>query len=466
MKKKLPGFVILIIIVSILTISSTLLLLSSCENEIGGSTFINPNIITTNSGNAFLTYQKDTGDTVTTYVQKLGIDGEFLWEENGMELYSESSIFSVDSMLVSSDNNSTIILWEQSGSIMAQKIDSNGNLLWEAVNIPISGMDPGEKAISDGSGGVIIAWLHNSDLYLQRINNQGKILWATESLLTNIYFFDISGDNSGNVFIVTEDNSFNVCAQKVDSTGNLAWANSGTLLSAQDKPGAGMSKIVSNDGGGAVITWICSTRNENKAGYSNPEIYAQRLDTDGNILWQTGGIPVCVSQGDEAIGAAEPRIIDSKNGSVIILWRNNLSIYTQRIDADGNPLWADNGVEIWNGGNIQGGANTNIVSDNNGGLIVVWCYTPEGSYTDNDMVIRTQRVSIDGQKLWGKDGVKFSNDSTNYSYLPLIAQNGNGGIIAVWEAGRNVNDTDSSYMQEISSDGELLWGDGGIKISN
>jgi hypothetical protein len=445
---------------------SSLFMLTGCPSAPSFIRIGDPSVIINGADEAILTYQvQDTVNTGVAYMQKLGTDGEFLWEGKGVILNTNSiTSYSHGILLVNSDNNCTISVWPYFDIITAQKVDSNGNLLWDTVDISTSGMDPGEKAVSDGFGGVIIAWLHNSDLYLQRIDSQGNVLWPSDSLLSNIYFFDISGDDSGNVFLVTEDNSFNVCAQKVDSTGNIAWADDGTLLSTQDKPGVGMSKIISDGESGAIITWICEMRNEDTAGIASQDVYAQRIDADGNIMWQTGGVPVYMTQGDEVVPTFEPRIIASENGSVIILWRNNLSIYGQRIDADGNILWEDNGVEIWGGGNIQGGANTNVVSDNNGGLIVVWCYTPEGSYTDDDMIIHAQRVSIDGQNLWGEDGIKFSNDSTNYSHLPLITQYGNGGIIAVWEAGRSVNDTGSAYMQKISFDGNLLWGDGGIKL--
>ncbi len=465
MRKFKPHILVLLtIIFSILIFPSTLLLLPSCKGGIINLNFTNPNIITNNSGESFLTYQIISEDTTNIYVQRLDSEGNFIWKDKGTFLYSQSGIVYNKPLLLESDNDSIIILCVKSDNISVKKIDSNGNLLWDTDDISTSGIASSEKVISDDSGGVVIAWLHNSNLYIQRIDSQGNILWYADHLLSNIYFFDISSDNQGNTFLVIEDKNFNVYTQKVDPAGTMDWDNNGALISTQDKPGVGMSKIVSDDDGSSVITWVCSTRNENKSSYSNPEVYAQKVDINGNILWQNGGVPVYTE--DEMTNISEPRIIASENGSTIIIWRNGLDLYGQRIDANGNILWEDNGIEIWSGGNIQGSANTNVVSDNNGGIIVVWCYTPEGSYTDNDMVIRAQRVSIDGQNLWGDEGVKFSNDSTNYSYLPLIAQYGDGGIIAVWEAGRNVNDTGSAYMQKISPDGELLWGDGGIKISN
>src|SRR3990172_8080162 len=47
-------------------------------------------------------------------------------------------------------------------------------------------------------------------------------------------------------------------------------------------------QIVSDGAGGAIITW-----HDLRSGSSNSDIYAQRIDADGNVQWAKDGIPVC-----------------------------------------------------------------------------------------------------------------------------------------------------------------------------
>jgi hypothetical protein len=347
-----------------------------------------------------------------------------------------------------------------------QKVDSEGHFLWGAGNIRITDGAYGLKVTSDSSDGVILVWFDgNSNLNIQRTDGQGTVLWKNNSL-ANTQFFDIDVDNSCNTFLVWEDKGFNVFVQKLDSSGKVFWPTNGMLVSESHGPGVGLSKVVSDGVGGAIAAWISGTRSEDKVGIIGQELYAQKVDTKYNTIWQTGGVPISVTpQGDRTVFAVEPRIISDANSGAIILWREMLSTYAQKIDADGNTHWERNGVQVWNGAGAQGNSSSSVVSDGNGGTIVVWCYTPPGSSTDKNMLIRTQRVTSYSQKSWGNDGIPLSNTSPGYSFLPLISQDGQGGIIAAWAAGKNIHNAGSSYVQRVSADGKLLWGENGINLA-
>ena len=75
-----------------------------------------------------------------------------------------------------------------------------------------------------------------------------------------------------------------------------------------------------------------------------------------------------------------PQICSDGAGGVIITWKDNRSgdfdIYSQRIDAKGNKLWADEGVIICQDPDKQ--SSPEIISDGDGGAIILWA---NGSYT-------------------------------------------------------------------------------------
>ena len=77
-------------------------------------------------------------------------------------------------------------------------------------------------------------------------------------------------------------------------------------------------------------------------------LYAQQLDFSGNPLWTADGIII----NNASEGQFRPKIISDENGGAIIVWAKNgggfygYDLYAQRIDANGNLLWNPNGVAI------------------------------------------------------------------------------------------------------------------------
>jgi len=455
----------LVLMISVLFAS--LITMTGCPGPLSFSGIRNPNVMVDGAGNSIVSYQVNEGETQITCIQKLGTNGEFQWVGKGITLYSEqvtSEGGGASALLVNSDNNSAILVWAQTDSIWTQKIDSEGHFLWGAGNVRVTSGTYILKAISDGLSGVVMAWSDDHDnLYLQRIDSQGNLLWSVNKPLIQTRPFDISCDGSGNTFLVWEDRDFNVLVQKLGSTGKLSWPSDALLLSDLHGPGVGMSRVMSDGAGGAIVVWIHGIRSENKVGITGHELYAQRIDSNGSILWQAGGVPVCTAaEGDRTVIAIEPRLVADESSGTIILWREMMSVYAQKVDANGNTLWAKNGIQIWNEEGAQGNTSSSVVSDDSGGAIVVWCYTPAGSATDRNIVLRAQRVSSDGQKLWGNNGILLSMTSPGYSFLPLISQDGHGGVIAAWAAGKNIHNAGLSYVQRVSAKGKLLWGNNGI----
>jgi len=444
-----------------------LLITTGCPGPLSFSGVRSPNVIADGDG-AIVVYQVKEKESRTTYLQKLDSNGKAIWGEKGVALYSEPGLSEgggISSSLVNSDNNSVILTWEESGCIWVQKVDATGRCLWGSGNVRIADGVHGLKVESDGANGIILTWSDgNKNLNFQRIDSQGNVLWKIDSLV-NTQFFDIDVDKSGNILVVWEDKGFNIFVQKLHPSGKTTWSTGGVPIS-ESRLGVGSSKVVSDGAGGAIVAWISGIRNKDGVGIASQELYAQRVDATGNIMWPPDGVPVSVATpGGRPVFSIEPRIISDASSGAVILWREMLSIYAQKIDVGGNALWTTNGVQIWNGMGAQGSASFSVVGDNAGGVIVVWCYTPPGSSTDNNMVVRAQRVTRDGQKAWDNDGLALSNSSPGFSFLPLISQDGHGGIIAAWAAGKNVHNASLSYVQKINAEGRVVWGENGIRLT-
>ena len=67
---------------------------------------------------------------------------------------------------------------------------------------------------------------------------------------------------------------------------------------------------------------------------------------------------------------ASPNIVSDGAGGAIVIWVDSGDIYAQRVNGSGNLLWATGGVAICTAPNTQ--SYSSIVSDGTGGAIIAW----------------------------------------------------------------------------------------------
>ena len=120
-----------------------------------------------------------------------------------------------------------------------------------------------------------------------------------------------------------------------------------------------------------------------------------------------------------------------------------LKVRAQRLDAFGSGQWPAGGINVCDLPTDQGRASAH--SDGNGGAVVTWLdsRTP--------WVLVSQRVTSDGERLWADGGVVLGPGIIPGSYGPNVISNGNGGTIVVREVG---TETQSSlFVHGIGADG-------------
>ena len=284
-----------------------------------------------------------------------------------------------------------------------------------AVNVPIcteagdqimESNGKNDSSISDGSGGAIIVWQDerdgNSDIYARRVDGFGNVLWTVDGVAictdseTQIYPLAVSDDSGGAIIVWQDerDGNWDIYAQRVDSGGALLWgtdpATDGVVVSSstfdQEYPLA-----VSDGSGGVVISWL-----DNRSG--NPDIYAQRVDASGTVLWASDA-PICTDPSDD-LNINSSHITSDGSGGAIIAWSDDPygNIHAQRVDASGNILWTG-GVAITSGVNNN---YPSIASDGSGGAFIIW-NAMRNAPTSWD--IYAQRIDSSGNTLWAADGI-------------------------------------------------------------
>jgi len=358
-------------------------------------------------------------------------------------------------------NGGAIIVWIdlRSGTnwdIYAQRININGVVQWATDGVPIctqTGNQSDPTIINDGSGGAIITWSdfrsgYKLDIYAQRIDPNGVALWTTDGVPVCIQdsrkeFPTITSDRKGGAIIAWDDtrnSNLDIYAQRINSTGEAIWATDGVPVCRQTDQQTKPS-IIYDRYGGAFITWE-DNRN------INSDIFAQRIDSNGMALWDSLGVAVCTQTNDQY----SPTITFDGNGGAIIAWTDirggidtHWDIYDQRIDSTGGIVWATDGLAVYTQTYSQNAPA--ITSDLRGGAIITWHDTRPPGPLD----IYAQRIDSTGVIKWATDGAPVCTEFHQQGD-PAIISDFRGGAIITWYDLRNDGWSDI-YASKITSDG-------------
>jgi hypothetical protein len=399
-------------------------------------------------GGAFIAWKDSRTGVPDIYIQRIDANGIIKWQLNGLPLCTNVADQSTPSITTDMQGG-VIVSWSDWRSnverdLYAQRIDSNGNIKWPldgAIVTNKPAREHNEKIISDGAGGAIIVWEQQSgsgwDIWAQHLNSSGLPMWQNGGIpvclvAANKLNPKIQSDNKGGVIITWQDErsvgNFDIFAQRINSTGTLLWGLSGKQVcgaqQVQSNPKIDPDKL----SGGAFIAWV-DNRNGN-----NYDVYCQKMDSNGNMLWPPNGVPVCTASGNQS---AVDILTNALNGSVILTWKDarfgSEDIYIQKLNASGVPQWILDGRPICNSAGPQ--LNPNICTNKMGGAIVTW-----QDSTNTGWDIKAQHIDANGNNVWPTNGATVCN-ANGTQEDPKNITDGNGGSIFFWKDKRSgIND--------------------------
>jgi hypothetical protein len=340
--------------------------------------------------------------------------------------------------------------------IFIQKLVGNGNLLWAISmgdvsgargtsittdvngNVYITGNISGTVDFDPGAGVVNLTSSGSNDIFIQKLDGAGNFLWANVMGGTSVDFGrSITTDVNGNVYLtgrfngtadfdpgvgilnLTSNGSDDIFIQKFDGNGNFLWVN--TI-----------------GGGGADDAWSITT------------------DPNGNVY---------------TIGEFRGTVDFDPGAGIINLTSNGGSdIFIQKLDGSGNLLWvkAMGGTSVDVGRSITADSAGNLYTT--GGFIGTVDFDPgvgTMNLTSNGGVdIFIQKLDTNGNFLWAKAAGDTNNDDFGYSIT--IDTNGNvytTGVfheIVDFDPGVGVMNLTSNggkdiFIQSLDSSGDLLW---------
>jgi len=332
-----------------------------------------------------------------------------------------------------------------------QRLNSNGVSQWtlNGVLFANGGGSLEPVLIQDGQGGVYYAEIgiplppyDGSMVVSGRVDSTGFNMWAkalSRSSIPPSWDPAITGDGAGGAIASWTVLSDSLYVQRLSSTGQKLWSPAGVGLVSE--PGNWhVQTLVPEATNGAICVWEVHRSGEF-------DVYAQRIIGSGLVRWQTNGVPVRVAPGDQA----NPKAVPDGAGGAIVVWEDRASglrdIYAQRVDSTGTRLWDTLGVPVIRSTGDQTGIQ--VVSDDAGGVIVTWQDLRVRNWN-----IYAQRLNPNGQRLWDTLGVEicvWNGEQT----VPVMCQDGSGGAVIAWQDTRNGNS--DIYAQRVSASGSGVW---------
>ncbi len=453
-------------------ITSGLLIFPGCSDSYHEDSSYCPRVTGDGTGGAIILYEERVSHNQTDfYVQRISLDGKKLWGDKGTMLnnsYTSSSSFYY-SYICSDGTGGAIVYYltylKNPNNYLYHicKIDSSGQPVWQKE------LDQIDQIISDGNGGAIAASVivtydknntSNKNIQLIKIDAQGSLLWGEKGVLLQYLGIEEKSlkmvtDNKGGAIVIWQERqdvqvetgktvslqTRNI-AQKINSQGELAWIKDGVVL--YNSATATEYPEISEDGlGGVVIIWQRAQK----------ELYLQKLDAGGNLLWDVIGVPLKITDAVKNARPNSPNIIADVEGKSIVFWgdsRDELeSIYAQKIDTNGTVKWQLAGMKV-----LHLNVNSSFdfrapVSDGNGGAYIP-CSSEKGLYL--------QKIDSNGKAIWQENGFQITSEkNVNGS----IACDGQGGVIISWGNMQYYK----SNIQRFDATGEILWGIGGIPLN-
>ena len=181
------------------------------------------------------------------------------------------------------------------------------------------------------------------------------------------------------------------------------------------------------------------------------KLFGQAYDADGSPLWEENGRPLVSAAGNQGTPAVAP----DGSGGFFLVWLSmpNLQrdLYAQRFNKEGEPLWETVVVAE----HEHPKSDHRIASDGKGGLYIVW-----EDWRNANLDIYGQRVSASGKILWEANGTALSSTPSN-QYDPSVSADENGCVVVWWDVPEI--EAWQVYVQRMSPEGKPLWGEGGTR---
>jgi hypothetical protein len=453
-----------------------------------------PQIVTDGEGGAILAWQDNRTDPLgDIYAQRVDRNGTTLWIANGVPLVTGASenVETVSRFRMIPDGVGGAIFTFSDNrfggggfdpgipKVWAERVTAFGSPLWSPGGLPVaagSGSYENASLAPDGYGGIIVAWADNSsgdwNITAQHLNPSGVPQWGGGVVLCSVLGQQLNpevvSDGSGGAVVAWQDDRVDangdIFAQRVNASGAVQWLPNGNPLvtgASANNFGEYIIRMILN-GDGVTLAFADDRKEGGGTDPGQSKVWAQRVDLHGNSLWGNG-VPVAGGPGTHTWH----RIVSDTDGGVIVVWQegatpSNTNVFAQRLNPAGSPLWGP-GVSVCNALGQQSAPAA--IADGLGGVLSAWTDARTGTSDVYAQYVDFSGVPSSNARWqcssWLPNGAGVSIRA-NLQSDPAAAPDGAGGAIIAWRDEKS--DTGDVYVQRMSSLGVPLWTPGGVPV--
>ncbi|MDY0077878.1 MAG: T9SS type A sorting domain-containing protein [Bacteroidales bacterium] len=261
---------------------------------------------------------------------------------------------------------------------------------------------------------------------------------------------------NGDVYVgyfALESGNYNIRLQRLDHQGNILWDQNGILISNHPS----MSWLTDWDmtadlENHAIMTWQ-DIRNG-----GNNNIVAYRISPEGDFVWGEDGLSLSNSTAFDAA----PKVTVTSSNNVVIAWQSEIVIIRQKISPDGTLLWGEDGITL-SGPKQFTWPQLMPVGDDD---VIMKYFEDSGPPNAPTRHVFAQRYTSDGSAVWAEPTV-ISNQggiSAWTQIFPMI-NDGNDGFYISWHEDRAYTNLYKAYVQHIDQNGNAMFEENGQIIT-
>ncbi len=261
---------------------------------------------------------------------------------------------------------------------------------------------------------------------------------------------------NGDVYVgyfALESGNYNIRLQRLDHQGNILWDQNGILISNHPS----MSWLTDWDmtadlENHAIMTWQ-DIRNG-----GNNNIVAYRISPEGDFVWGEDGLSLSNSTAFDAA----PKVTVTSSNNVVIAWQSEIVIIRQKISPDGTLLWGEDGITL-SGPKQFTWPQLMPVGDDD---VIMKYFEDSGPPNAPTRHVFAQRNTSDGSAVWAEPTV-ISNQggiSAWTQIFPMI-NDGNDGFYISWHEDRAYTNLYKAYVQHIDQNGNAMFEENGQIIT-
>ncbi|MFK5855159.1 MAG: T9SS type A sorting domain-containing protein [Bacteroidota bacterium] len=450
---------------------------------------VQPKIVVNDNGESYISWFSNfEANQFNVYMQRLDVNGNSLWGEAGLLISNHpTASYTTDYDLIIDNTGCAILVTQDyrtgNSNVFAYRISPDGNFLWGENGIAITNdtdENPSPYAIVDQDGNIIFGYevlpadsSLNLKICLQKFSPDGQSLWDNNTIISNDTtdcfqpHFISAVDNSTIVVWVEKvsgGNKMYPFAQKIDSGGDLVWANSVSIDTLNGLPLAIFNPSLINDEyGGFFMGWRAYPQN-----MTTHSCFAQHINTDGIAQWTPNGVLASDSVGFKHYAPSITYL--PEHNEFFLFWseqidydatNNHIAIFGQKFSDTGERLWTNHG-KIFDGWYPYYDTNTFVEAIMPASIDNFTVFFSRSNWTairDSIPVLKLHAMQInhDGDFVWENEKLVISSATSKKGFLDIsdLAQN---QWIITWEDNRkdpSYGTETGIYAQNISIDGQL-----------